>query len=215
MEVDMNDLVDKLTSFADGLGKLLGHNCEVALYSSKDSSHKLIFNVSNQVTGRKPEDTLNHYELEAYNKVEVHNGYTIFSYTTKEGRNVKAALFILEDRLKQEHMTLIISFDITDILLASKIFQNFCGIDDIAKNESKASKKKDNNNIINLMERLVSDVVDEIGKPISYLSKEDKVKIVRILNDKGIFLVKGSIEYVAEMLCVSRYTIYNYLEEIR
>lgn len=214
MEVDINDLANNLTSFADGLGKLFGKNCEVALYNGKDSNYELVFAVNNQVTGRKHGDALNHYEFEAFNKAQIHNGYTIFSYTTKGGRSIKAALFITEDSLKEEYMIMIISFDMTDFLLASKILQSFCGVDGTTENKPKKGIN-DSENITCLMQRLVSDVVDEVGKPISYLSKEDKVKIVSILNEKGIFLIKGSIEYVAEILCVSRYTIYNYLEEIR
>ena len=47
------------------------------------------------------------------------------------------------------------------------------------------------------------------------MSKEDKVSIVEALEEKGVFLIKGAVDYVAKVLCVSRYTIYNYLDEIR
>ncbi len=214
MAIDLNDLANYLTSFADGLGRLFGQNCEIALFSSKGSYHELIFVVNNRVTGRKSEDQMNYYELEAFKKLQAHNGHTVFSYTTREGRSIKAVLFIIGDVLKEEYMIMVISFDITDYLLASKVFQGFCSIDETAENKVNENSVRDSENITTLMERLVSEVVDEIRKPISYLSKEDKVKIVNMLNIKGIFLIKGSVEYVAEKLCVSRYTIYNYLEEI-
>ncbi|MBE3114904.1 MAG: helix-turn-helix domain-containing protein, partial [Actinobacteria bacterium] len=35
------------------------------------------------------------------------------------------------------------------------------------------------------------------------------------LQKKGIFLVKGNIDKIANKLNVSRYTIYNYLSEIK
>ncbi len=213
MEVEMSDLANNLTSFADGLGKLFGKNCEVAIFKCKDLKHEHVF-TNNNLTGRKHGEALNHYELEAFNKAQVHNGYTIFSYTTSEGRSIKSALFIIEDSLEKEYMTIIISFDMTDFLLASKILQSFCVVDQTTINKS-IEGTESVENIDCLMKRLVSDAINKIGKPISYLSKEEKVKIVRILNEKGVFLIKGSIEYVAETLCVSRYTIYNYLEEIR
>ncbi|WIV10623.1 helix-turn-helix domain-containing protein [Proteiniborus sp. MB09-C3] len=215
MAINMNGLTENFTLIADGLGKLLGQNCEVALFNSKDSNYKLFYSVNNQITGKNYENNMNHYELEALNKAKVHNGCTIFSYTTKDGRSLKAALFILGDSSKEGAVIMIISYDITDFLLARKAFQVFCAIDDIAEDKSDNDSKKDGENITILMERLVSDIVDEVGKPISYLSKEEKVKIVSLLNNKGVFLVRGSVEYVAEKLCVSRYTIYNYLEEIR
>jgi predicted transcriptional regulator YheO len=47
------------------------------------------------------------------------------------------------------------------------------------------------------------------------MSKEEKVQICKQLDAQGAFLIKGAIDYVAAILCVSRYTIYNYLDEIR
>jgi len=39
--------------------------------------------------------------------------------------------------------------------------------------------------------------------------------VVKSLDERGIFLIKGAVENVAKFLDVSRYTIYNYLDEIR
>ena len=47
------------------------------------------------------------------------------------------------------------------------------------------------------------------------MEKEEKIELVRIFEERGVFLVKGAVEYVAEVLNVSRYTVYNYLDEIR
>ena len=54
-----------------------------------------------------------------------------------------------------------------------------------------------------------------MAKPVAYMQKEDKLAIVDRLEDKGIFDVKGSVEYVAERLGVTNFTIYNYLKEVR
>lgn len=215
MAIDMNNLAKNLISFADSLGKLFGPNCEVDLFIMKDSNHELIYSVNNQVVSRKYGDQMNHYELEALSKAEVHNGYTIFSYTTKEGRSIKAALSIIGSRDKEEFIVMVVNFDLSDFLLAKNAFQSFCITDEATQDTSEEKSSNYDENISTLMEQLVTDVVNEIGKPISYLSKEEKVKIVNILDSKGVFLIKGSVEYVAEKLCVSRYTIYNYLEEIR
>ena len=47
------------------------------------------------------------------------------------------------------------------------------------------------------------------------MTKEEKVKVVEMLDDRGIFLVKGAVDVVALALAVSKYTVYNYLEEAR
>lgn len=212
MAIEINTLAENLTSFAEGLGKLFGQNCEIALFNVEDSKHKLVYLVNSHVTGRKYDDDMNHYELEALNRNKAHSGYSIFSYTDKDGRRLKAAIFTIKDKDPGKTSIMIISFDMTDLLLAKRSFELLCMIDE---------KTEDNNycnnyeNVELLMQNLIVDVLEKFGKPVSYLSKEDKVKIVSMLKDKGVFLIKGSVEYIAEKLCVSRYTIYNYLEEIR
>ena len=62
---------------------------------------------------------------------------------------------------------------------------------------------------------IVDKTMESIGKPVAFISKDEKVKIVQLLDEKGVFLIKGAVDYVAKVLCVSRYTVYNYLDEIR
>jgi len=215
MVPDMNDFAANLICFANGLGELFGHNCEIALYNYEGTDFKLFYVANNRITHRKTENNMNHYELDALNEAKVHNGYTVFSYTTKDGRSFKAALFILDAEYNGNNIIMIITYDVTDFLLLKRVFQDFCTIEEKLEGNSNSAFQKNTENIDALMKNVVSSVINDVGKPISYLSKEDKVRIVSLLNEKGIFLIKGAVEYVADKLCVSRYTIYNYLEETR
>jgi predicted transcriptional regulator YheO len=47
------------------------------------------------------------------------------------------------------------------------------------------------------------------------MGKADNVCVVRALNARGIFLIKGAVEAVACALKVPRYTIYNDLDQER
>jgi transposase-like protein len=47
------------------------------------------------------------------------------------------------------------------------------------------------------------------------MSREEKMEVVKRLEERGAFLVKRSAEQVAEALDLSRYTIFAYLKEIR
>jgi predicted transcriptional regulator YheO len=66
-----------------------------------------------------------------------------------------------------------------------------------------------------MLSSIVNKTLESVGKPVAFISKEEKVNIVQLLDEKGVFLIKGAIDYVAKVLCVSRYTVYNYLDEIR
>ncbi len=61
------------------------------------------------------------------------------------------------------------------------------------------------------LDRLVSGVEDQMGAPLSELGRADKQRAIRILDERGAFLLRKSIEDVGEVMGVSRITIYNYL----
>jgi predicted transcriptional regulator YheO len=61
--------------------------------------------------------------------------------------------------------------------------------------------------------RLVTAAEDAIGVPIPDMSRSQKQRVVKYLDDRGAFLIKKAVEDVAVRLGVSRFTIYNYLDE--
>ena len=68
-------------------------------------------------------------------------------------------------------------------------------------------------NVDELLELMMQEAVAGTGKQLSMLTKEDKVAVVRYLDEKGAFLIKKSAERVADFLGISRFTVYNYLNE--
>jgi hypothetical protein len=62
---------------------------------------------------------------------------------------------------------------------------------------------------------LIAQVERELGGPLAVLSREDKQRAVRLLEERGAFQIRKSIEDVADALGVSRITVYNYLNAIR
>ena len=65
------------------------------------------------------------------------------------------------------------------------------------------------------LELLVSRIEAEMGAPLGDLDRVEKQIAVRRLDEQGAFLLRKSIEYVADVMGVSRITIYNYLNAIR
>lgn len=51
----------------------------------------------------------------------------------------------------------------------------------------------------------------EFGSDLASLSREDKQRAVKALNERGAFGLRRSVEEVAEVMGVSRFTVYNYL----
>lgn len=57
----------------------------------------------------------------------------------------------------------------------------------------------------------ITAVERELGGSLGSLSRVDKQRAVKLLNDRGAFGLRRSVEQVAEALGVSRFTVYNYL----
>ena len=61
------------------------------------------------------------------------------------------------------------------------------------------------------LSRMIAAVEAEIGQPLAQLSRVEKQRVVAKLNERGAFRLRKSVEDVADVLGVSRFTVYNYL----
>lgn len=65
------------------------------------------------------------------------------------------------------------------------------------------------------LEQLVAHIEDELEGRLADLDRVEKQAAIRILDERGAFSLRGSVEDVAARMGVSRITIYNYLNAIR
>jgi hypothetical protein len=61
------------------------------------------------------------------------------------------------------------------------------------------------------LDRMITSVEQQLGAPLAELSREDKQRAVRLLEESGAFRLRKAVEEVADALGVSRFTVYNYL----
>jgi len=59
---------------------------------------------------------------------------------------------------------------------------------------------------------LIAEVEADLGLPCAEMERAQKQEVVCLLNERGAFTLRKSVEDVAEALGVSRFTVYNYLE---
>jgi hypothetical protein len=68
--------------------------------------------------------------------------------------------------------------------------------------------------ILGALNRLISQVERELGASLTELSRSDKQIAVRMLDQRGAFTLRRSVEDVADAMGVSRITVYNYLNAL-
>ena len=69
--------------------------------------------------------------------------------------------------------------------------------------------------VASALDRMITQVETELGGSLQDLERGEKQAAVRMLEERGAFELRKSIENVADAMGVSRITIYNYLSAIR
>jgi hypothetical protein len=64
------------------------------------------------------------------------------------------------------------------------------------------------------MARLIDSVERELGGKLAQLSRADKQRAIRLLDERGAFILRRAVEDVADAMGVSRITVYNYLNSL-
>ncbi|MDH3293148.1 MAG: helix-turn-helix domain-containing protein [Acidimicrobiia bacterium] len=64
------------------------------------------------------------------------------------------------------------------------------------------------------LHRAVADIERELGTKINDMARADKQMAVRRLDERGVFLLRGAVDDVADLMGVSRVTLYSYLNAI-
>lgn len=64
------------------------------------------------------------------------------------------------------------------------------------------------------LDRLIDQVERDLGGPLPTLSRHDKQQAIRLLDQRGAFILRRAVEDVADAMGVSRITVYNYLNAL-
>ncbi len=65
-----------------------------------------------------------------------------------------------------------------------------------------------------LAQHVLARAIAAVDVPVDLMQKRHKLAVVQDLKDRGFFLLKESVETAAQALGVTRFTVYNYLNEI-
>ncbi|KYH28096.1 MULTISPECIES: helix-turn-helix transcriptional regulator [Clostridium] len=213
----------KLVKF---LGITLGPDYEIALYDVRDNQNSIIAIANGHITGRSLGSPLSTKIMEIINNKEYLEKDFIANYNTISNMNnklLRSSILFIKDNDELVGI-LAINFDDSKYSLLSKQIMELCHPHDlIGKSSFEAvdkiapSLKTDipNTSIEDLAKATMNSVLNGANISPDRLKKNEKMEIVKILNDKGIFSLKDSVTIVAKLLHSSEATIYRYLHNIR
>lgn len=195
---------------ADAIVATMGTYSEVVLHDISRPEASVIY-VAGTVTGRQIGAPLTDLVLEKYRQ-QGNDCDDILSYstTTREGKALRSSTTFVRDEQGSIIGCLCMNVDLSPILSWKYFLENTINIktvDPIRENFT--------NDVSDVLNSIIKSIMDSYTVPVANLPKEEKLAIIEQLDGKGAFMVKGTVEIVAAEFGVSRYSIYNYLEEVR
>jgi len=214
--VENLELYKKLMRF---LALYLGNNVEILLCDTEKILHTENPFSSRHHAGEPLGDVEKSFiENQVYADIE----YTInYRSLTPHGEKLRSAtLFIKDDNGELQGM-LTINGQVTELLEVRRIIDSMINGERRinAVNSEEKPKTADYYEIHTLsvgelIQSVIDEAVSQYGVPPQRWTPEERLEITRRLDDKGVFLIKGSIAEVAKRLHCSEATIYRYLQQI-
>ena len=202
-EVFVKDLMKLITAE-------FGSNCETVLHDWSNGYDKTIVAIENgHVTGRKVGDPGSNLGLEVMRGTQ--DGSSQLNYVTKtaDNRMLKSSSLYVKDVNGEPIGAFCINYDITDLLSAKDVLGDLTMGDEEERDEQFVTDVND------LLDYLLSQSEIIVGKQANDMTKEDKLKALKYLDDKGAMLITKSGTKICKFFDISKFTLYNYLEEIR
>lgn len=211
----IHPILQSMIPLAEAIAKMIGPNCEVAIHDLTHPQHSIVHIVNGHLSGRKNGDTLGSVFKEFIQIAQMNQDMIVNYYDYENGVTSKCTKVLIKDEDGKAIGCFCINTVIDSYMQALTVLQQLCETTPIEAFKGESTDEDENDNISDVVRDIISNAYMEAKKTKGKLTKAENINIVKFLDDKGIFRVKGSVEWVAKTLKVSRFTIYNYLDQIR
>ena len=202
---------------AHGIARHFGNDCEVCIHDlqANDLEHTICYIINGHVSGRKIGDGASKIVLETLealkkgDNVSDHLGYRTH---TSDGRILKSSTIFLKDESGKYRFILGINHDMTDFINAQSALSN------IVENIETSSEDIYGQiplSVNDLLDNLIEQSVKLVGKTPALMTKDEKVKAIKFLQDAGAFLITRSGDKISQFFGISKFTLYSYIDQAK
>lgn len=204
------------------LSAALGDNCEIALHDLTSKDQEIVAISNNPISGREVGAKLSNLSLHYLEEKQYLNHDYVMNYKTvgNDGKLMRAATYFIKEEGREMPVGMLcINVNISDLEYLTSTIKKILGI----KEEKDIEFKMDNpveilsSPLYEMIDMYIKECLEKMGFPSYFLAErlnvDEKIKVVKYLQEKGTFKVKGAIVLVAEKLAVSEPTVYRYLKK--
>ncbi|BAQ09978.1 yheo domain protein [Bacillus sp. OxB-1] len=209
IKTDIHPLLKSYIPVAEGIAKTFGDFCEVVLHDFTDVSSSIVAIFNGSVTSRGIGSPVTNLGLEILRKGEDGENMLInYANTLINQKKVKSSSILIRDPENEVIGCICINLDLTYLDMSKKVLEG------VMSTISEKEKKEEFSPSINdLEDQIINEAISKVGKPIPLMQKEDREIFISYLDEKGLFLIKGAVQKVANMMNISKFTLYNYIDK--
>ena len=204
--------IKTLQKLAKGIAAQFGSECEVVVHrlSEQTMEHSIVAIENGHVTGRKMGDGPSHIVLEQLGKKidPDQEDHLCYLTRTRDGKLLKSSSIYIRGEDGEVGAIFCINFDISALTMMEHSINELIS----PKDSSQKEPERITLNVSDLLDELIRQSVELVGKPVALMTKEDKVKAIRFLNQNGALLITKSGDKIAKHFGISKYTLYSYLD---
>ena len=195
------------------IGDTFGTHCEVILHDFSNPQNSVVYTRNNTVTNRQVGESFTEYfvkEVLLSRKFEDDCSVN-YMMTGSSGQTVKSSTALIRDSGDRVIGALCVNIDVTCLANVLSQLSELMGMEPPSLSLEKEVEVRPH------IKEIVDDIIDQtIGsQDVELLSREQKIELIRFMNAKGIFLIKGATDKVADRMNISKVTVYSYLDEIK
>jgi len=223
---DGERVLQLLSGIVEPLWRSLSTESEVVLHEIGRLPNSVVA-IAGTVTGRQVGDPATDLLLEQLRNVDREQNKVDYQSVLPDGRRLRSSTMIVRDLGGVPVAALCINTDITGWLLVQEqadvmVAGRDSGVrvrEPVRLERSVSSPVYERGetfprSVDELVSELIGSAIEQTGVPVDLMKKHHKMAVVEHLEARGLFLLKDAVEVIALALGVTRFTIYNYLNEL-
>ena len=212
---------DQLKQIADLVAAQFGSAAEVVIHDfTGELDHTIVYIVNGHVTGRTIGDAPTQSFLKYMNVNHPRKSIEKVRHISHlpNGRIIRSSTANFFDEDGTLNSSLCINQDITDLVALENAVK---GLSESGQFETSVLSTNGNefdlqpSSIHGMMDNIITEALAFIGTPPDKMNKDAKIKLLQFLDERGVFMIQKSGQKVCELLGISKFTLYNYLEDAR
>lgn len=208
MQDNCHPLLEPLVPVVKLLGAMLGKDCEILLHDVSKEAPFIVAIENGEVTGRDEKSRMTDlgYFLMTNPEAESVDFLANYPSEAENGKPLRSGVALIRDGNRELIGFLCINCDMTQGQVLKDMGEFLTTLHPLSFSDLQVERFSRVNDIS--AEEILESVRRNLGKPLNYLSRSERMQCIEKLEEQGFFNLKGAIRMLARKMGKSRYTLY-------